>query len=84
MKVPTDKQFSVTLFEDNQSTIKVGKSVEQPKRLKHVDVRYHFVQEKIRQKIITLKYVETEKQVADILTKPLAWVKFARLRELLF
>ena len=44
------KEFvCVKLYEDNQSAIKVSKNPEFHKRLKHVDIKHHFVKEKIRE-----------------------------------
>ena len=37
--------------------------------LKHIDVRYHFNRNIILTKRINLKYLSTEKMLADILTK---------------
>lgn len=61
----------VVLYEDNQAAIKVSKNAESSKRLKHVDIRYHFIKEKIEDKVIDVQYVATQNQVADGLTKPL-------------
>ena len=43
---------------------------------KHIEVRYHFIRDMAQKGAIKLKYVPTEEQVADVLTKPLAGVKF--------
>lgn len=44
-------------------------------------IKGHFVREKIKSKIISLIYICTEKQVADIFTKPLGRVKFVNFRK---
>ncbi|VEN40759.1 unnamed protein product [Callosobruchus maculatus] len=67
---------SVTIFEDNQSTIKSAYNPEQ-KRLKHMDVKYNFVKQEIEKKTINVVFVETKNQLADILTKPLGKVLFS-------
>jgi hypothetical protein len=59
----------IVIMEDNQSTIYVAKGTEQ-KRLKHIDIKYHFIKDHIEKKEIDLKYINTELQEADILTKP--------------
>ena len=41
-------------------------------RTKHMNVRYHFTKEQVQSGNIKLYYVPSEKNVADILTKPLA------------
>ena len=43
---------------------------------KHIEIKYHFIQDMVQKGALKLKYVPTEEQVADVLTKPLARVKF--------
>ena len=45
-------------------------------KTKHIEIRYHFIQDMIQKGVVKLKYVPKEEQVADVLTKPLARVKF--------
>lgn len=66
----------IKIFEDNQSAIKVANNFDNNKRLKHVDIRYCFVNEKINDGIIDLCDISTENQTADIMTKPLGKTKF--------
>jgi hypothetical protein len=73
----------MTILEDNQSCIKVANNPELHGRSKHIDIRYHFVQEKTEQKIIEVKYCNTKDMTADIFTKPLAKPVFLHLRTLL-
>ncbi|GJS33124.1 hypothetical protein Tco_0531506 [Tanacetum coccineum] len=40
-------------------------------RAKHIDIRYHFIKEKVENGIVELYFVWTEYQLADIFTKPL-------------
>jgi hypothetical protein len=40
-------------------------------RTKHIEVRYHFLRDNVEKGNIDLIHVPTEKQPADILTKPL-------------
>ena len=51
------------------------------KRTKHIDIRYHFLREKYECGELTLMYITSECQKADILTKALPRDRFARLRE---
>ena len=69
-----------TLNVDNQSAIKLTRNPEFHRRSKHIDVRYHFICEKLRNNEIDTKYVSTHDQCADILTKPLSYDKFNVLR----
>lgn len=74
------QQDTLCLNLDNQSAISVIKNVNFHKRCKHIEVKYYFIKEKYQQKIIFLKYVTSENQYADILTKALSKDKFNSLR----
>lgn len=77
----TQNQFKAAdLFVDNQSAIRLAKNPEFHKSCKHIDVRYHFVREKLMEGIFTLNYVRSEDQLADIFTKALPKVRFQNLR----
>ena len=47
---------------------------------KQIDVRYHFVNDKIMEKQIVIKHVTTEFQIADMLTKALALPTLVNMR----
>lgn len=74
------EELKVVVYEDNQSAIRSLSSHEQLKRIKHLDIKYHFVKDKIKEDIIELRYVSSSNQIADILTKPLNKVTFEKLR----
>lgn len=61
---------SMTIYEDNQSTIKLIKGSDQ-KRLKHIEIKYNFVKQKVEEGKLTILYINTKYQIADILTKPI-------------
>ena len=63
-------------MEDNQGEIYIAKNPVEHSRTKHIDVRYHYIQEAINEKIIELKYYPTCPMIADILTKPLPKGRF--------
>lgn len=69
---------NILLYEDNQSTIKSVKNSDQ-KRLKHMDVKYNFVKEKVENGDIKIDYVCTREQLADVLTKPICNKQFCYL-----
>lgn len=54
---------------DNQSAISIAKNPGHHDRTKHVEINRHFVKEKIEEDVISLLYIPTNQQVADILTK---------------
>eukprot|EP00253_Pinus_taeda_P027607 PITA_27607 len=66
---------------DNQSGIRLSESPVFHDRSKHIDIRYHFIQDMVQRGAIRLHHIGTDEQVADILTKPLGKVKFLVFRE---
>ena len=52
-------------------------------RSKHIDVKYHFLRDLTNDGVINLIYYRSEDQIADILTKPLKFPAFQKLRKLL-
>eukprot|EP00253_Pinus_taeda_P002393 PITA_02393 len=48
---------------------------------KHIDIRYHYIQDMVQRGAIRLQHIGTDEQVAEILTKPLGKVKFLTFQE---
>jgi hypothetical protein len=67
-----------TIYIDNQSAIAIAKNPEFHDRTKHIEVRHHFLRQQVDSNAIVLKYLPTDKQVADVLTKGLAREKHER------
>jgi hypothetical protein len=61
---------------DNQGAIKLSKHSIASQRSKHIDVTHHFVRERTMRREISLSYINTERQVADFLTKAIPADKF--------
>ncbi|KAE8970121.1 hypothetical protein PR001_g27300, partial [Phytophthora rubi] len=59
------------VWEDNQGAIALASNAGYNARTKHVDIRHHFIRENVARDIVTVDYVGTEKQLADMLTKAL-------------
>ena len=70
----------VPLLCDSTSAISVAKNPVLHSKTKHIDVRYHFLRDHQEKGDIELCHVDTQNQLADILTKPLDQSTFARLR----
>ena len=70
------------LLVDNASAIRLAKNPEFHKRSKHIDIRYHFVRERVQEGELVVEYVRSKDQAADILTKPIPRVQFEELRSL--
>lgn len=71
------------IYEDNQGCIGMSENPILHKRSKHIDIRYHFIRECVSKGIVKLVYVETKRQLADLLTKPLLKPQILRIRPLL-
>ena len=69
--------------EDNQGAIALSKNPKYHPRTKHIDIKYHFIRDKIVKKELILDYCPTEEMLADLLTKPLGKTMFQTLRELM-
>jgi hypothetical protein len=65
---------------DNSSTIKLSKNPVLHGRSKHIDVRFHFLRDLVRDGIIELEHCGTHEQVADVMTKAVKLDIFQRLR----
>ncbi|GKD64482.1 hypothetical protein Tco_1306590 [Tanacetum coccineum] len=75
-------QFNkIPLYCDNKSAIALCCNNVHHSRAKHIDVRYHFIKEKVENGIVELYFVQTEYQLADIFTKPLPRERFNFLIE---
>jgi len=74
---------SIKLYEDNQSCIQLSQNPGHHRRTKHIDIRHHYIQEKVEEGVVTLKYITSENQQADILTKGLPVNKFNHLVKLI-
>jgi hypothetical protein len=73
----------VTINCDNQGAITLSKDNKFHARTKHIDIRYHFIREAVGDGKISVKYIPTDENPADIFTKPLAKAKFHRFAEML-
>ncbi|GJZ40332.1 hypothetical protein Tco_0586895 [Tanacetum coccineum] len=59
------------MYCDNKSAIALCCNNVQHSRSKHIDIRFHFIKEHVKNGVIELYFVNTEYQLADIFTKPL-------------
>ena len=52
-------------------------------RIKHIDVAYHYVRDKVKEGTLKLKYIFINQMVADGLIKPLKVIKFLASRSMM-
>jgi hypothetical protein len=74
---------SITVMQDNQSTIAIALNPIQHQRVKHMDVRVHYLRDHLDRGDIKLVYCPTKLMIADILTKPLSPVQHNELTSLM-
>jgi hypothetical protein len=74
------KFSKVPLLCDNESGIKLANNPVNHSRTKHIDIIHHFLRDHKAKGDIALSHVSTDKQLADIFTKPLDELRFCALR----
>jgi hypothetical protein len=68
-------------FGDNQGAIFLASNPVQEKRIKHIDLCYHFIRDVIQNKQVELFFIEGANNPADLFTKNLGHIKFLKFRE---
>ena len=77
------KQLDATpLLCDNQAAIALAKNDVLHSRVKHIDLRHHFIRELLANSTLRIHWVASAEQQADLLTKALSREIFERLRAL--
>ena len=64
---------------DNQSYVKSENPVFHDKS-KHIEIEYHYIRDMVQGGAVKLQYVAMDENIVDVLTKPLARVKFEYLK----
>jgi hypothetical protein len=65
---------------DNTSVISVAKNPVFHERIRHLERRHRFLRDHVEKGDIKMRYIDTERQLTDIFTKPLDASRFATLR----
>ena len=77
-----DIQMDATfIYYDNQSCVKLSENPVFHDKSKHIEIKYHYIRDMVQRGVVKLQYVATDEQIGDVLTKPLARVKFEYFRE---
>ena len=72
------------IYEDNMSTIVLAtKFSGNMKRVKHMMQTIHYILDLYRRSVINISHINTQDQIADMLTKALPSAEFLKFRELL-
>lgn len=65
---------------DNKSAIELAKNPVHHERSKHIDVKFHFIREHVKEGNTSMIQVASHDQVADIFTKPLPTIFFDKCK----
>jgi hypothetical protein len=74
---------ATSIYLNNKSAIELAKNSVHHERSKHIDVKFYFIREQVKEKKVELIHMSSDDQVADIFTKPLTTVKFEKFKNLL-
>ena len=78
------KSYECTrIYEDNQGAKALGKNPVNKQRCIHIDIKYHLLREVVASGNINIVYCQTEKIVADKLTKPATRIKLNKFKHVL-
>jgi hypothetical protein len=71
LRIPGVHIDAVPLYIDNNSALKLTRNPEFHSRSKHIDIKHHFIREKVDEGVINTQRVETRDNLADVFTKAL-------------
>jgi len=82
LRVPSSST-PITILSDNQSALEIAENPANYRRAKHIDIHYHTIRHYLRNDLITVDYIPSNAQAADILMKALGPLKHHECVELL-
>ena len=68
---------------DNQGANALAKNPINRKRSKHIDIRYHFIRDEISEGRLSLQYIPSEENIADIFTKSISAIKLKKFKSMI-
>ena len=69
------------IYCDNQSCVKFSENPVFHDTSKNIEIKYHYIRDMVQRRAVKHQYVATEEQIADVLTNPLARLKFEYFKE---
>jgi hypothetical protein len=71
----------IPIAADNQGSIFIAQNPVQEKRSKHIDIKYHYIWECIKEGKVSVFFIEGIENPADMFTKNLGAIKFHKFQE---
>jgi hypothetical protein len=65
------QKHPMPIYCDNQGTVACTHDLQHHSRMKHIDIRFHFIWDCVQKRLIDVMYLPGTDNVADLLTKPL-------------
>jgi hypothetical protein len=65
------QQFPTSLYCDNQGTVSCTHDPQSHSRMKHIDIRAHFIRDSVNKRLIDVHHIPGTENPSDLLTKPL-------------
>ena len=75
------EEGTMNIHYDNFSGINISKNSVLHSHNKHIEIRHHFINDLVEEKVVSLEFVPTKHQLVNILTKPLDSLRFEFLRK---
>ena len=71
LNVVTTINDHMTIHCDSMAALAYVKDPKYHGRTKHIDIRYHYIQDMVVKKEVVLKHISTSQMIVDPLTKPI-------------
>lgn len=68
---------------DNQAAIALAQSSKGHSRVKHIDIRHHYIRERVEEGALEIRHIAGTENIADIMTKPLSFPRHNELIQLM-
>jgi hypothetical protein len=89
LKALIDEQYEplvntpIPVYCDNQAAIALASNDKFHARTKHIDIRYHFVRDLVKNGTLEISYCPTDENIADAFTKALLKPRHQKLRAMM-
>jgi hypothetical protein len=60
---------STIIHHGNQSCVKISENLVFHDKSNHIEIKYHYIQDMVQRKEVSMLYLPTDEQVVDVLTK---------------